>query len=87
MRRISLARTPCFRGRSGPRRLLPSYFRAIRRWYQRSDVAGVTMLSSDFSAERSRTLAWAASRRRWSSEKRGRFPPSSSRCTRFSTMG
>src|SRR5262249_34445351 len=68
-------------GRPGPRLALPSYFRAISFWCQASRVPGVTIVAICDSARRPSPLARAASRRRWSSVKRSRRPPSCSRST------
>ena len=61
--------------------------RATDTWaeYQAKSVAGVTMGVNSCSIRQPNFLALTAKRRRWSSLKRSRLPPSCSRRTRFSS--
>lgn len=86
MRTARFRMRPPMRGLPGPRLALPSYFIAMSFRCQRRTVSGVTMLQHVESSLRPSAFPSTASRRRWSSFKRGRFFPSDSRRTRFSSL-
>lgn len=65
---------------------VPSYFMAMSFRCQRRTVSGVTILQHVESSLRPSAFPSTASRRRWSSLGRGRFFPSNSRRTLFSSM-
>ena len=67
------------RGRPGPRFSCPSYFCAISLLCQANKVSGVTRVATSARSLRPSPLVRAAKRRRWSSLKRNRRSPSSSR--------
>lgn len=68
-------------GRPGVRLALPSYFMAISFRCQANSVSGVTIVATCPSSFRPNLLAFAASRRRWSSSNRMRRRPICSRRT------
>ena len=67
------------RGRPGPRFFEPSYFRATSRRYHARMVSGVTIPATSLRTFRPKALPLTAKRRRWSSVRRRRRPPSCSR--------
>jgi hypothetical protein len=75
-----------FRGRPGPRFLLPSYFAATNSRYQRRMVSGVAIVATCSNAFRPSALPSFASRRRCPTVSRSRCFPSRSKSAAFSAL-